>query len=114
MGEYVFAVGSKSGRLTDSGASHAKALKSTGIRGLIHDLRRSVSLLGEVAGAPAGAIAQVMGYTPSATAEGYRPRTVDALRPYLTQREGHILKLVGVAFDREAAKSGLRPVSAGL
>jgi len=49
----------------------------------LHGLRRSFSLLGEAAGAPAGAIAQVMGHRPSATAEGYRPRSVDALRPFL-------------------------------
>ena len=115
VGEYVFASGSKSGRLTDTRASHAKALKNAGIAGLtIHGLRRSFSLLGEAAGAPAGAIAQVMGHKPSATAEGYRPRTVDALRPYLTQIEDHILKMAGVEFDRAAAKSGLRLVSAGL
>jgi hypothetical protein len=44
---------------------------------------RTFSLLGEAAGAPAGAIAQVMGHKPSAIAEGYRPRSIDALRPYL-------------------------------
>ena len=66
VGEYVFASGSKSGRLTDTRASHAKALNSAGIAGLtIHGLRRSFSLLGEAAGAPAGAIAQVMGHKPS-------------------------------------------------
>ena len=63
---------------------------------------------------PLDAIAQVMGHKPSATAEGYRPRTVDALRPYLKQIEDHILKMAGVEFDRAAAKSGLRLVSAEL
>ena len=63
---------------------------------------------------PLDAIAQVMGHKPSATAEGYRPRTVDALRPYLKQIEDHILKMAGVEFDRVAAKSGLRLVSAEL
>ena len=57
---------------------------SIGIEALtIHELRCSFSLQGESAGAPAGAIAQVMGHKPSATAEGYRPRSVDALSPYL-------------------------------
>jgi integrase len=64
----------KAGRIADTRASHTKALLSAGIEGLtIHGLRRSFSLLGEAAGAPAGAIAQVMGHKPSATAEGYAP-----------------------------------------
>ena len=97
---FVFASASKSGRLSDPRASHAKALQSASIEGLtIHGLRRSFSLLGEAAGAPAGAIAQVMGHKPSATAEGYRPRSVDALRPFLAQIEAHILALAGVKFD---------------
>ncbi len=79
--EFVFA-SAREGRISDARNSHAKALQSAGIDGLtIHGLRRSFSLLGESAGAPAGAIAQVMGHKPSATAEGYRPRSVDALRP---------------------------------
>lgn len=95
---YVFAsLTSKQGRITDVRSSHAKALQEAGIDGLtFHGLRRSFSLLGEAAGAPAGAIAQVMGHKPSATAEGYRPRSVDALRPFLVQIEGHILDLAHV------------------
>jgi len=61
-------------------------------------LRRSFSLLGEAAGAPAGAIAQVMGHKPSATAEGYRPRSADALRPFLAKIDAHILEQAGVQF----------------
>ena len=97
VGPYVFASTGKAGRITDTRASHAKALQSAAIDGLTtHGLRRSFSLLGEAAGAPAGAIAQVMGHKPSATAEGYRPRSVDALRPFLEQIEAHILSLAGV------------------
>jgi hypothetical protein len=67
--------------------------------------------LGEAAGAPAGAIAQVMGHKPSATAEGYRPRSVDALRPYLEKIEAHILERAGVAFDAAVEPGKLRVVS---
>jgi len=96
---FVFASSGKAGRIADARASHARALQSAGIESLtIHGLRRSFSLLGEAAGAPAGAIAQVMGHKPSATAEGYRPRSVDALRPYLAQIEAHILEQAGVQF----------------
>jgi integrase len=109
--EYVFASTGKAGRIADTRASHAKALQSASIEGLtIHGLRRSFSLLGEAAGAPAGAIAQVMGHKPSATAEGYRPRSVDALRPFLEQIEAHILALAGVQFDPKAEPGKLRAV----
>ncbi len=111
VGPFVFASTSKTGRLSDTRASHAKALQSASIEGLtIHGLRRSFSLLGEAAGAPAGAIAQVMGHKPSATAEGYRPRSVDALRPYLEAVEAHVLALAGVQFDRAAEPGRLRVV----
>ena len=112
MGPFVFASTGKAGRITDTRASHAKALQSAAIDGLtIHGLRRSFSLLGEAAGAPAGAIAQVMGHKPSATAEGYRPRSIDALRPFLEQIEAHILSLAGVQFDAKAAPGALRVVA---
>lgn len=111
-GPFVFASTGKTGRLTDTRASHAQALKCAGIDRLtIHGLRRSFSLLGEAAGAPAGAIAQVMGHRPSATAEGYRPRSVDALRPFLALVEAHILKLAGVRFDADAEPGKLHVVN---
>lgn len=112
INEFVFASTGKAGRIADTRASHAKALQSAGIDSLtIHGLRRSFSLLGEAAGAPAGAIAQVMGHKPSATAEGYRPRSVDALRPYLAQIEAHILEQAGIVFDTKAAPGALRVVA---
>ncbi|MFM7007947.1 MAG: tyrosine-type recombinase/integrase [Betaproteobacteria bacterium] len=93
-GEYVFATASKkTGRITDARASHLKVLQSAGIEHLtVHGLRRSFSLLAEAAGAPAGAIAQIMGHKPSATAEGYRPRSIDALRPFAERIEAWILE----------------------
>ena len=109
---YVFASNAKGGRITEPRASHAKVMLDAGIATLtIHGLRRSFSLLGEAAGAPAGAIAQVMGHKPSATAEGYRPRSVDALRPYLAQIETHILEQAGIVFDAKAAPGALRVVN---
>lgn len=109
---FVFSNISAAGRISDARASHQKALKSAGIERLtIHGLRRSFALLGEGAGAPAGAIAQVMGHRPSATAEGYKPRSVDALRLYLQQIEAHILGLARVEFKPESEAAGLRVVS---
>jgi integrase len=78
------------GHITDARYSHGQALKVAGIAKLTHHgLRRSFSLLGESSGAPAGAIA----HKPSAVAEGYRPRSIDALRPYMAQIEAHIMAL---------------------
>lgn len=97
LGPFVFAADSASGRISDVRRSLMKALEDAGIGHLSpHGLRRSFSILGEAAGAPAGAIAQIMGHKPSATAEGYRPRTIDGLRPYLQQIEDHILDLAEV------------------
>jgi integrase len=110
---YVFASASKTGRIADVRAAHIKALESAGIDHLtVHGLRRSFSLLGEAAGAPAGAIAQVMGHKPSATAEGYRPRSVDALRPFLERIEAFILEQAGVTFERKAEPGKLALVAA--
>lgn len=112
VGPFVFASSGKAGRISDTRASHAQALKHAGIDHLtVHGLRRSFSLLGEAAGAPAGAIAQVMGHKPSATAEGYRPRSIDALRPYSRQIEAHILKLAGVQFVEQAEPGKLSVVA---
>ena len=69
--ELVFASTGKADNNADSRASHAKAMQRAGIENLtIYELRRSFLLLGESASAPAGAIKQVMGHKPSATAEG--------------------------------------------
>jgi integrase len=112
VGPFVFASTGKLGRIADVRASHERVLKGAGIEALtIHGLRRSFSLLGEAAGAPAGAIAQVMGHKPSATAEGYRPRSVDALRPFLEQIEMHILSLAGVKCDPKTVPGKLQAVS---
>ena len=52
-----------------------------------------------------------MGHKPSATAEGYRPRSVDALRPYLEKIEAHILEQAGITFDAAVEPGRLRAVS---
>ena len=111
VNEFVFASKGKAGHIADARASLERARQSGGIEALtVHGLRRSFSLLGEAAGAPAGAIAQVMGHKPSATAEGYRIRSIDALRPFLDQIEAHILALAGVKFDPKRAKPGLHVI----
>lgn len=109
---YVFASSAKGGRITDPRAAMATVKRDAGISVLtVHGLRRSFSLLGEAAGAPAGAIAQVMGHKPSATAEGYRPRSVDALRSYLAQIEAYILALGKIQFVPKADPAKLELVA---
>jgi len=43
---------------------------------------------------------------------GYRPRTTDALRPFLEKIEAYILTLAGVTVDAQAEPGKLRVVSA--
>lgn len=101
---FVFASSGKAGRLTDPRAAHERALSEAGVGHLtLHGLRRSYALLGEAAGAPAGAIAQAMGHRPSAVHEGYKPRSIDALRPYLERVERFIVEAAGVSFDFDKA-----------
>jgi integrase len=112
---YVFSSPmSASGRIAEPRAPHSDVLADAGIPHVsIHGLRRTFSLLGEAAGAPAGAIAQVMGHKPSAIAEGYRPRSIDALRPYLAQIERFILDKAGLVFDAtQRTPGGLRVIAA--
>ena len=98
LNEYVFYSKGKSGRITDARASHTKVLGNAKIQNLtIHGLRRSFSIFGEAAGAPRGAIAQVMGHKPSATSEKYTPRSLDVLRPFMKLIEAHILRKADVA-----------------
>ena len=89
--------------LTDAALTHVS----------IQGLRRAFERMGEAAGAPAGAIAQVMGHKPSAIAERYKPRPVGVLGEYLAKVEAFILAKAGIAFDAQAAKAkGLRLVTA--
>jgi len=108
---FVFASTSKTGRLADPRSNLERANKEAGIGHLtIHGLRRSYALMGEAAGAPAGAIAQAMGHRPSAVHEGYKPRSLDALRPYLERVEAFILETASVALEPAAAPQGLQVV----
>lgn len=55
-----------------------------------------------------------MGHQPSATAEGYRPRSMDALRPFLERIEAHILGLAGVQSDSAIEPGKLALVAGSL
>ncbi len=109
---YVFAANSESGHIEDPRSGHGKALEAAGLGNLsFHDLRRSFNIVGEAAGAPEGAIAQISGHRPSGTAEKYKPRTIEGLRPFLERIEGFICELVGVEVPSASEAPGLRVVS---
>ena len=105
---------SASGRISEPRSYHADVLTDAALPHVsIHGLRRTFALMGEAAGAPAGAIAQVMGHKPSAIAERYKPRPIGVLGEYLAKVEAFILAKAGIQFDAQAAKAkGLRLVAA--
>ena len=112
INEFVFASKGKAGHIADTRASHDKVLHSAGIEHLtIHGLRRSFARRGRAV-VPAGAVAQLMGHRPSATAEGYSILTLDELRPYMTEIERHILEQAGVQFVADVEPGRLRRVTA--
>jgi integrase len=109
--EFVFASASKAGRISDARSSHTKVLQSAGIKHLtFHGLRRTFTQRGRSV-VPAGAVAQIEGHKPSATAEGYAVLPLDDLRPYAALIEAKILELAGVTFDAEAEQGQLRVVN---
>lgn len=108
---FVFASSGKTGRLVDPRSSHTRVLKQGVIDHVtLHGLRRTFALMGEQAGCPAGAIAQVMGHRPGSMSERYKPRTMDQLRPYLERLEAFVLDKGGVAFVPSAQPGKLRVV----
>lgn len=109
---FVFASGSKAGRISDARSSHTKTLQSAGIEHLtFHGLRRTFTQRGRSV-VPAGAVAQIAGHKPSATAEGYAILPLDDLRPYAEMIEARILEQAGVTFDATVEPGKLR-VAAG-
>lgn len=108
---FVFASASKAGRISDARSSHTKALQSAGIGHLtFHGLRRTFIQRGRSV-VPAGAVAQIAGHKPSATAEGYAVLPLDDLRPYAAMIEARILEQAGVTFDAKAEPGKLRVVA---
>lgn len=105
---------SASGRIAEPRAYHADVLTEAALPHVsIHGLRRSFALMGEAAGAPAGAIAQIMGHRPSAMSERYKPRPIGVLGEYLAKVEAFVLEKAGVAFDPQASTArGLQLVAA--
>jgi intergrase/recombinase len=61
---------------------------------------------------PTGVVAQIVGHSPSATAEKhYKIRPLDLLRMWHGEYEAWILEQAGIKFDPKAATPGLRAVA---
>lgn len=109
--DFVFAGTGATGHITDTRKPLQSVLVTAGIDHLtIHGIRRTFTQRGRAV-VPAGAVAQIQGHTPSATAEGYNILTLDDLRPYAEQIEASILHSVGVTFDAKAEPDKLRVVA---
>ncbi|NDZ15560.1 integrase [Variovorax sp. WS11] len=93
------------GRIADPRSAHTEALAHEGLPHVtIHGLRRTFALMGEAAGCPAGAIAQIMGHRPGSMSEKYKPRTIEQLRTYMAQVERFIVTKAGIQFDFDAGQ----------
>jgi integrase len=109
---FVFVSPSKTGRIVDPRSAHATVLAHGGLGHVtLHGLRRTFALMGEQAGCPAGAIAQVMGHRPGSMSERYKPRTTDQLRPYLELLETFVLERARVTFIAGTQHGKLRAVA---
>jgi integrase len=113
--EYVFSSPLAKGRhITEPRIAHNQALKAGGLPNLtIHGLRRSFGTLAEWVECPTGISAQIMGHTPSATAEKhYRVRPIDLLRKWHIQIENYILEQAGIPIPKpEAGDKRLKVVN---
>lgn len=101
--EYVFSSALAKGKhITEPRIAHNQALQAGGLPNLtIHGLRRSFGTLAEWVECPTGISAQIMGHTPSATAEKhYRVRPVDLLRKWHIQIENFILTEAGIPIPK--------------
>lgn len=87
-----------SGALASPNKAHHKVCLVAGIAPLtLHGLRRSFKSLTEWLDMPAGAVAQIMGHKPSATAEKhYTVRPLDLLRVHHERIEAWVLEQAGV------------------
>lgn len=109
--DFVFFGTGATGHITEVRKPLEGVLKKSGVDRLtIHGIRRTFTQRGRAV-VPAGAVAQIQGHTPSATAEGYNILTLDDLRPYAEQIEASILNSAGVAFDAAVEPGKLRVVA---
>ena len=80
---------------------HTRAAEAAGLPHMTqHGLRRTFITLGEEAGIPSGAVAQICGHKPSALVErSYKRRSLDKLTEYHEQLAAWILTQAGVVIE---------------
>jgi integrase len=94
---------------------HEKACSVAEIDGMtLHGLRRSFKSLTEWMELPVGAVAQIMGHKPSATAEKhYAVRPLSKLREVHERIEACMLDQAGIEFSSDSSAPRLKLVSGG-
>jgi integrase len=107
--EFVFSGTAGNDHLVDIRKSYHPALSAAGLDGpTVYGLRGSFATLAEYdddVAPPAGVIAQIMGHTPSATAEKhYKKREIDSLYQWHAKIEGWILAQAGIDQPAETDK----------
>lgn len=99
--EYVFSsLDAAGGILAEPRHPHNKALEAAGLNHVsLHGLRRTFASLAEWVEMPSGIVAQIMGHTPSATAEKhYIHRPLELLAVWHGKYEAWILEQAGIDF----------------
>jgi len=103
---FVFFGEGEGGHIVNPSFCMTKALEGAEIGHVtIHGLRRTFSRLAEAAGAPAGAVDQIMGHAAKDVSEDYRWRDFDTLAPVMDKVERYILKVAKIKFTRSRGKS---------
>ena len=111
--EWVFSSpGAKDGKIAEPRIAHVRALDAAGLPHVtLHGLRRTFASLAEWVEMPHGIVAQIMGHTPSATAERhYISRPLELLAVWHTKYEAWILKEAGIDFEAKADAPRLQVV----
>lgn len=111
--EWVFSSPTaEDGKLAEPRIAHNRALAAAGLEHVtIHGLRRTFSSLAEWGEMPVGVVAQIIGYSPSATAEKhYKTRPLELLGIWHNKYEAWILEQAGIEFETVNRTQGLRVV----
>jgi integrase len=95
INDFVFASArTKSGHIDAPRLALNRSAEVIGVNHItFHGLRRTFAKLAESAGAPTGAVAQIMGHSTKSIIEGYKPRTPSELVDVMNKIQAHILAL---------------------
>jgi integrase len=102
------------GRIREPRKAHKRALSAAGLDHVsVHGLRRTFASLAEWLEMPRGVVAQLMGHTPTATAEKhYINRPLELLAVWHNKYEAWILEQAGVKFGRKSNRGRKQRIKA--